>query len=514
MAGFIYYALALLLVAGIGVVVRFIFNEKSNKDFCLTRTEWIAGLLVAALVVIPLTSLVGAKVAKANATTYNEYWSGLEKAADMKTINCEKNGSCAHTYQCDPHEVLVTKTRQVPYTTTESYTDSNGNMQTRTVTKYRTETYQEWETHYHSCPYTTQEFTFTVKDTLGETYNFGRNLFPAQAEAHRWKGNGYNEPRSGFGMPSLPKNVKQGIPSDWQAVKDRLAAGNPGGTTKRVKYTNYIQASKKDIYDKHSGDVEAYRKAGLMPKVQDKTHGHYSADKVYFVKTQATDAKDWQFALQRFNGYFGKERTGDLHLTVVDPNRVSASDADRYSLALEAWWAHEQLGRNTLSKNGVGLVIAPDSSGKIVWARAFTPMPEGNEKLIIEARNLAGTDFNPEALLAPETGSFWKMAMEGDSAYERVEMKNYQYLYDSLEIGTTARIVILLLGVFLSSLLWAAMLVVNLRIPAIDDFEFSVAGHEVPLGPEGEGSKGEWFAEGVHSLQEKFAHLKHRLFKR
>ena len=472
MTGFLYFAGAVLLVIATGFMLYKVLGSSTATKFgysggspSITRTEWLAGVLIAALVIIPATSFLGAKIAKSNATTYNEFYSGLEKTATMETINCERDGSCRQTYQCDEYTVMVTKTRQVPYTTTETYTNSSGGISTRTVTRYRTETYQEPEQRWHNCPYVTQEYTFRVTDTLGETYDFGRNLFPATPESNRWKGQGYDRPRNGSGMPSLPNDVRKGIPADFQAVKDRIDADMPGGTTKRATYKNFLLASQEEFYAEKSSSVNAYLKANQLPKVQTEIHDRYRADKVYFVGSAPKNAKEWQDAVARFNGHLGSERQGDLHVIVV--NAASLEDPNRYADAVEAYWSSNNLGRDTLSKNGIALILGIKGD-EVAWSRGFTGMPVGNETLVSSLSELGSTAANPEALFAPESGAVWKRIMEGDSGYERVEMKNYEYLYDSVDIGTKARIFILIVAFLLSLLVWGVFLAVDVRFHPLE----------------------------------------------
>lgn len=466
MAGFLFFFLAVALVAAVGLGLYFFMGSSASAHVpgvrsvtpCLTKTEFVVGLLIASLVVIPTTTFLGAKIAKANATTYHEYWSGLEKTAHAKTIVCTKDGPCVHEYDCDPYTVMVTKTRQVPYTTTETYTNANGQVSTRTVTKYRTETYQEPETRYHACPYVKTEHTFTVTDTLGETYTLGSHWFPKSAADQRWTGSGYER-------RSLP-NVPEGEPRAWVEAKARIDSGNPGGTTQRHDYKNYILASSEDIYEKFSSSIGDYRKAGLMPKVQTEVYDEYRSDKVYFVGSVPSDSKAWQEEVQRLNGHLGGERQGDLHVVVVTADEVT--DPDNYAQALEAYWQSEELGRDTLSKNGIGLVLKLDSAGAVEWARGFTGMPMGNEALVQAFTNLAGAEATPEALFA-RTGAVGSLLLEEGAGYVRVEMKNYEYLYDSVEIGTGARIAILMVALFLSMLIWAAMFAVDLRFSPIEN---------------------------------------------
>ena len=460
MTGFLFFAGAVLLVMAVGFALHIILKNSPLKHNEVTRTEWVVGTLVASFVVIPVVTFAGSAIAKSNATTYHEYWSGLEKAANVQVTTCTKDGPCVHEYNCDPYVVMVTKTRQVPYTTTETYTDANGKVGTRTVTKYRTETYTEPETRYHDCPYVEKEYTFTVTDTMDKTYTFGSHWFPKSPEDYRWVGSGY-ERRS---LPSVPT----GEPKQWLEAKARIDAGNPGGTTQRHNYKNYILASSEDIYEKFSSSIEDYSKAGLLPKVQTKVYDEYRSDKLYFVGDKPSDSTAWQVEVQRLNGHLGSERQGDLHVVLVTSDEIT--DLDNYTQALEAYWQSDKLERDTLSKNGVGLVIKLDSTGSTVEeARGFTGMPMGNEALVQTFPSLEGTEATPEALFA-KTGAVGALLFDEANGFTRVEMANYEYLADSIQIGTGARILILLVAVILSMGIWGLMFAIDLRFHPIENF--------------------------------------------
>lgn len=430
-------------------------RSTTNDTWGLTWPRVTAGALACMLLAWGVTA-AGFHMARASAVSYQEYWSGLEEKAWIDTTTCTRDGSCVHEYDCDSYVVMVTKTRQVPYTTTETYTDSNGRLSTRTVTKYRTETYQEPETRWHSCPYVTHEYSYRVSDTLGDTHTIGSHWFPTSPSQHRWTGTGYRDARFGFGQPSLP-NVESGQPPLWVEAKKRLDAGTPGGVTKQMKYDNYILASADDIYAKASDQIAALKKDGLLPTVATGTYDFYRADKVYPVGDLPGSDKDWQDALLRFNGHFGGEKQGDMHLVVVTDDRIS--DPDSYTSALMAYWQSEALGKHALSKNGYVVVVGSTDGTTVEWARGFSGMPLGNEAVNVAMReDLTGSAFTPEALLGtpaePTSGAVGAVMFDESIGFERVQMADYEYLFAEIEPGGLAKtlisitIVLLGLGVF------------------------------------------------------------------
>lgn len=305
----------ILAVLAAGIAAKYFFDFMEDPLLKITWTEFTAGSVLCSIVLVPLTTWAGFSFARADRVSYNEYYSGFEKQAVEKVTKCERDGSCRYEYDCDPYQVPVTKTRTV-----FAGTDSKGNAQ------YRTETYVEIETRYHSCPYVDREHTFEITTTLGNTYTIGSHWFPENPDDHRW--------RSGKALPRVPS----GKPEFWVKAKARIDSGNPGGVTKREKYKNYIQASQEDIYAKASNAIDGYKKAKLLTKVVSKTYSFYLADKAYFPSGTPDGKTDeaWQEGMMKLNGFVGDEKHGDLHLVMVDA--VKVPNADEYTQALDAYW--------------------------------------------------------------------------------------------------------------------------------------------------------------------------------
>lgn len=399
----------------------------------VTGTELVIGSIICAVVVIPLVTWGGFTMIRNSTISYNEYYSGIEKTATEHVTKCTRDGPCKHEYDCDPYTVLVTKTRTV--------SDGNGGT--------RTETYTELETRYHRCPYTDTEHTFKVTDTLGETYTMGDHWFPDNPERHKWRSR------------SLP-NVPSGEPRLWVEAKERIESGNPGGTTKREKYKNYIQASQEDIYEKYSNAIASYKKKGLMPRVVTKVYDFYKADKVYLPTglPAGTDKKEWQSGLLRLNGDVGGVKHGDLHLVLVDAAKITSGD--EYTAALDAYWQSKELGKNTLSKNGI-VIVAGFNGTTVDWARGFTGMPVGNEGFIVAVReDLTGTTVTPDALLPAIKELVFADQPQG---FKRVEMNDYRYLFDSIQPSGWQKFWIALVAFLLSLGVWVLMGFADIYIP-------------------------------------------------
>lgn len=363
-----------------GLAVKTLLDRRGSAQQ-VTWTEFAVTSVVLGGLLVPGAVLGGNALAKSNLLTFEEFWSGYETAADWDTVRCEKNGRCRHTYRCDRHTVMVTRTRTVP--------DGNGGT--------RTETYTDWETRYHSCPYTTEEWTFTVATSLGDTFTIARGQLPDDPDTYRWQGRGFETRQRE--LDRLPR----GVPARWQQVADRLAAGEPGPATAIKTYDNYLLASQRDQLRAAADELAAYRDADLLPKVAAEVTDLYHATKVYPVGAPGL-AGDWAGTVMRFNAALGTTRQGDLHVVVVEDALVE--DVNDYTAALQAYWSSPELGRNALSKNGLVLVLGGDD-GRVVWARVFTGMPHGNDTLRERVSDaLVGGDLtDPQRLLGSPSGT-------------------------------------------------------------------------------------------------------------
>lgn len=356
---FIAIGVALALSATVFILVHYF-----EMPFKISFIPWLVISLVTTVLIAPGAVALGGAVAKSNALTFNEYWNGYETAALVTVTNCERDGSCRHEYRCDPYQVVKTRT----------VSDGNG--------KTRTETYVE--TEWHQCPYVTKEYTYKVETTL-EDYNVASHVFAADPEPWRWG-------------EHIPGNVSRGEPAAWVAVRDRLAAKDPGPVTAVRNYDNFILASQSSILKRYSAEIEAFEAKGWLPLPASGAEGLY-ANKAYPVNTTLTP--EWSNSVMRFNAAFGVDLQGDLHLVVAK----GVSDPDAYTGALQAYWQSPELGRDALSKNTLVVVLGTDDSKTVSWARVFTGMPTGNEKLMVDIESqLKGAALTPATILGAPRG--------------------------------------------------------------------------------------------------------------
>lgn len=418
-----------LIVLGIGLATKLVLDKKQS-EYRITNPEYAIAAAVMLALVIPLTAWIGYKLAFANAVTYEEYWNGYEVEVVWQKIKCERDGAAAHSYNCDPYTV------RVPYDCSY-YTGSGNNRRRVSKTCYRN------ETRYHRCPYVTEEWTFKIRTTLGD-YTIAANNFPDNPEKYRYVSpKGYTR--------AAPADVPRGIPEFWKQAKERLDANQPGPVTARREYKNYILASQRTILKKYSQDIERYKQQGLMPKVNPRVKGFYYADRVYFVGVQQPEA-EWQKYGNYFNGALGFDLQGDLHLVIVDANKIS--DPDNYAGALSAYWQSPEFDKDALSKNGILVVLGTKDNQTVAWARASTGMPRGNEGLLIEIRDkLPGTKLDPISVLglprgelvndkgqtkvrvvhAQATDGALEQVIWGPHTFKRIRMTEYEYLAHEIE---------------------------------------------------------------------------------
>lgn len=441
--------LCILIAALIGLGARQIFRYQKS-DYQITWLEYAIGLAVCALVLFPLTSFLGYKVAKANKVSYNEFWNGVETQAVWDKVGCSRDSGCRYDYNCDPYEVTI-------------YHSAVGKVPAYTTT----------ETHYHSCPYATEEWSFTVKTTLGD-YSIASGNLPDNPESYRSK--------------PIPGNIPRGVPDFWAQAKARLDAGTPGPVTVRKQYDNYILASTNNIIKKHSTDIRTYVDAKLFPPPVKDIRDFYYANKFYPVGVAV--AGDWQFAVNRFNAALGGNLQGDLHFVLVDANKVT--NADSYAIALGAYWQSPTFGKDDISKNSIIVVAGTTDGTTIAWARAQTGMPVGNEALMLDIQNsLKGAPLDPAVIFGNPVAKavdvngktkiqvtngngLLEKAVWGEHKFARVCMTckdehnvGYNYLKSEIQPSTGQKVWIVVLSIFESLIIWGLFLAIGKPTPKI-----------------------------------------------
>lgn len=309
---------------------------------------------------------ITAAIAKENDQTFYEYWNGSESATSTSAITCTRDGSCKHSYACDPYTVIEM----------ETYTDDKGNSQTRPVTK----------TKYHDCPYSTQETDFIITTTIG-TFIAGDSLMTGE------------EFRPNTAIPG----GRQTAPTAWVEAKNRIDSGNPSGVTAPHKYKNFILSADSTLFKNYSDRIDSLLGEGLLPTPAANVHSLYKANKAYIVGNTNVNAESMNAQLTQLNGLVGAKMHGDMHIVFVEAER--AGDPTDYTNALKAHWSSEAVGKNAIAKNTLTLVVGvTQEEGKPVvdWAKGFTGMPVGNEGLIQEFSNLKGETIDGVFIGSPQ----------------------------------------------------------------------------------------------------------------
>lgn len=434
----------LIVLAGCWVISAY-----TETDCRMSKSAIAAGLAAGCLCIAPLVAYVGSDIVRESAVRYNEYWNGYEVAAQYAVTKCQRDGQCRHTYDCDPYEVTETHTS----------TDSKGNVTTHTTT----------ETKYHSCPEATEEFRYWVETTLGD--------FTVVSSGFS------DNPISWRSGNSLPASVHRGVPKFWADAKTRIDQGDPGPVTEVNQYDNFILASQSSLLKKYSAAVEDYKAQGLLPKHSGELHDLYHVNKVSFVGINVPDQQAWQDSLEHLNAAAGTQLQGDVHLVVVPADRVT--NPDEYAGALAAYWQSKEFGRNALSKNGIGVVVAVKDAA-VSWSRSFTGMPLGNEGLMQDiSSRLKGVAFSPEQVIGHPVASFGdgegfdhgvrithgtgaiESALWGPEKFLRVSMggdessPGYKYLKAELQPSGSQRTTMAVITFVLSLLAWAGIAFVN-----------------------------------------------------
>lgn len=364
-----------------GLIIKFVLDANGGQKN-ITWKEYAIGFVLIAVIVTPVTAKIGWEIARGNNLTFHEYWNGWEKEAEWIRVTCIRDGACVHVYDCDPYTVTVSN----------EVCDEDGNCTT----------YYSTEIKYHSCPYCTEEWTFKIHTTLGDSYTVASNVFPDNPYAYRY--------RIGTYIPGwVISSAGVGAPTFWKQAKERVESGNPGPVTTRRKYNNYILASERTILKQYSSSIEEYVTKGLLPPVRSDTHSFYYADKVQFIGYTPDNESEWQKSLMYLNAALGAELQGDLHLVIVQNPEISGNP-DRYTLALKAYWQNAKtFGDNTISKNAIIVVVGTTDGKKVEWARATTGMPLGNEFMLVALKeNLKNATLNPEVLIGKVRGEFYE----------------------------------------------------------------------------------------------------------
>lgn len=362
-------------------VVRWIFP---GYEWHISWREFIAGVLVACTVVLPAVFAIGKALSTQDLLRYEEFYNGVETSATFSFEDCRPGSSgssesSGHS-NCD-HEYRTGETYTYMETVYYPETTCDGKGKCTTTTKSR----QEPRTGHIYAPYASKEYHYVITDSLGGSYTF-----PVS----------YVKDGEGYLGQAIPNNIPRGDPEEWTDAWQHLDAGNPRPVTRIFSYDNYILASKDELLATYSDDVDRYLEEKVLPEhtaniLGDPLYGYNnsSADKVSFVGVEVADPAAWQYSLMNFNAALGSKFQGDMHLVLIDDSLVD--NQTTYLNALKAYWQSNDFGRRALAKNGI-VVVAGVQGNEVVWAKATTGMPFGNEVMLRGIENfLHGTKLSP-----------------------------------------------------------------------------------------------------------------------
>jgi hypothetical protein len=381
-------AITVTVVAASGLALKYgVPWIRKETDWHISWHEFIAGLVAAYLVVIPGVFALGNFLAVKDALRYEEFYNGVETAANSWVMECHPgtsgNSEASGHSNCD-HEYRTGETYTYTYYVSVTTCDSDNNCTTTLEARYAT--------GYIYNPYATREYTYNILDSLGGEYNFPGGVFGSPTH--------FVKDGEGYGGNAIPAEIPRGDPPEWTEAWQRLNEGNPRPVTRLFDYENYILASEDDMLTPYSEDVERYLEEGILPDhtaniLTDPLHGFNDsyADKVSFVGVDVPDETVWQDALMSFNAALGSELRGDLHLVMIDTSLVDSPT--HYLNALKAHWLGDDFGRRAIAKNAI-IVVAGVDGDMVEWGIASTGMPFGNEVML---RGIA--NFLPNTLLDP-----------------------------------------------------------------------------------------------------------------
>jgi len=433
----LYILFSVLIVLGIGLGIKYFTDQKTNDYKSITKLEYVWASLIISLLVIPAITTISWNVSKNNQMTYVEHLNGWETKCNLERIRCSRDGPCQNTYQCDPYLVSVSY----------SCGDSK-NPQTCT----------RLETRYHNCPYAKEEWTYTVSTTLGE-YTIDSHRFPTDYATNPWR---IGEVAS----LSLAREVGVGNPDVWEDVRDRLLHDSAGPVTKLHTYENYVLASQMTVLKTSvQNDIAEFQKDKLLPPIKRDIVGHYWMDNVYNVNSPSPAG--FRDAAARLASSLGTTRQGDIRIVLTNHPKIHGNP-DLYTNTLHAFWQSRELQGNNhaLPKNALVVVIGTDGK-QVLWSRAFTGMPVGNEALVASFNTrLVGLPYQTDSLIGflrhrnganvglDTLGKMSYLALQSQMAYKRENMGYYSYLRGDIQPTQSAKVWSVIFSILLGGLFW------------------------------------------------------------
>lgn len=195
-------------------------------------------------------------------------------------------------------------------------------------------------------------------------------------------------------------------------------------------YTNYILANPDSVLLGGKGDVEKFK--ALLPSYPSHIYDYYRANHVLNAGgVPVADMQSWNWLMNEVNGDFGVQKQVNVTLLFVktaDP---------KYTLALKDAW----LGGK---KNDAIIVIASLDGHKIEFADVVSWSPAALFKIALkdDIQRIGSLDRRDEiaTVIRAEVGG----------KFQRMHMKDYQYLVRSFQPSSTAMVWLIVIGIVAS----------------------------------------------------------------
>lgn len=215
---------------------------------------------------------------------------------------------------------------------------------------------------------------------------------------------------------------RQGLrePPRWTAAY----VGEPFSSSH--EYTNYILANPDSVLLGGKGDIERFK--ALLPKYDATVFDYYRAHHVINMGVPNVDMNVWNWLVNEINGDLGPKK--QVNVTVV----LAKTDDPQYTLALKDQW----LGGK---KNDAVVVIGSLDGHKIAFSDVISWSPNG----------LFGVTLKDDILQAGSLdnnrdGIAKAIRTDVQDKFQRMHMKDYQYLVRSFQPSSTAMMVLFILG--------------------------------------------------------------------
>lgn len=226
-------------------------------------------------------------------------------------------------------------------------------------------------------------------------------------------------------------NVEDNTGYEWEVERiDRRGLQEPerftkvqiGEATSHLhSYDNYLKASKSSVYKEKFANT--YKPEDL-PQYPNNIFDYYKLDRLVDMTNTIPQEAHWKFI--QMNGEFGKKECNAILVVVKN-------QPFEFAEALYMFWG----GGN---KNDAILIININDSNAITWVESYAMTESSIFQVSLKDDIKKLKDFNVDKVL--DVYSYNIM-----NRYQRMEMKNFEYLKYNVEPSFTALVVALVFGI-------------------------------------------------------------------